>query len=134
MVDDLVFVHRGRPQEHEKVVPLLRADLRGDGGLTGVMKCAHAAEGFGTDVEIHGCGPAERHCMAAIRNTNYYEMGLLHPQVPPMRPPVYADGYRDAIDAIDKSGCVQPPDGPGLGVTYDWDFIERHKTDVSVWQ
>jgi len=112
----------------------LRADLRGDGGITGVMKIAHAAEGFGTDVEIHGCGPAERHCMAAIRNTNYYEMGLLHPQVPPMRPPVYADGYRDAIDAIDKSGCVQPPDGPGLGVTYDWDFIERHKTDVSVWE
>ena len=46
----------------------------------------------------------------------------------------YRRRYRDAIDAIDKSGCVQPPDGPGLGVTYDWDFIERHKTGVSVWE
>ena len=112
----------------------LRADLRGDGGITGAMKIAHAAEGFGLDVEIHGCGPAERHCMAAIRNTNYYEMGLLHPKIGPMRPPVYADGYRDQIDAIDESGCVQPPDGPGLGVVYDWDYIERHKTGVKVWE
>ena len=60
----------------------LRADLGKDGGITGVMKIAHVPEGFGLDAEIHGCGPAERHCMAAIRNTNYYEMGLLHPKIP----------------------------------------------------
>lgn len=112
----------------------VRADLQLDGGITGVMKIAHVAEGFGLDVEIHGCGPPHRHCMAAIRNTNYYEMGLLHPQVPPMRPPIYADGYRDEIDAVDQNGCVQPPDGPGLGVEYDWDFIEKHKTGTAVWE
>src|SRR5689334_15714260 len=44
----------------------LRVDPAYDMGITGVMKTAHAAEGFGIDVEIHGCGPAYRHCMAAI--------------------------------------------------------------------
>ena len=38
------------------------------------------AEGFGLDCEIHAPGPAPRHCMASIRNTNYYELGLLHPK------------------------------------------------------
>jgi L-alanine-DL-glutamate epimerase-like enolase superfamily enzyme len=51
-----------------------------DGGITGVMKIAHAAEGFGLDVELHVTGPDRRHLMAAMRNTNYYEMGLLHPK------------------------------------------------------
>jgi L-alanine-DL-glutamate epimerase-like enolase superfamily enzyme len=111
----------------------VRTDLGFDGGITGVMKIAHVAEGFGLDVEIHGSGPAHRHCMARIRNTNYYEMGLLHPKIEPMRPPVCADGYRDAIDAVDSNGCVQPPDGPGLGVTYDWAYTKEHETGVAVW-
>src|SRR5262245_55661350 len=40
----------------------LRGDLGYD-GITGVMKLAHAAEGLGIDIEIHGPGPAARHCM-----------------------------------------------------------------------
>ena len=39
----------------------VRADAYYDGGITGVMKIAHAAEGFGLDVEIHAPGPAHRH-------------------------------------------------------------------------
>ena len=44
------------------------------------MKVAHACEGLGVDIEFHGPGPAVRQCMAAVRNSNYYEMGLLHPK------------------------------------------------------
>jgi len=51
-----------------------------------------------------------------------------------MRPPVYADGYQDQLESVDKYGCVPPPDGPGLGVQYDWDFIEWHRTGVQVWE
>ena len=58
----------------------VRADVDYDGGITGLMKLAHAAEGFGLDCEIHAPGPAQRHCMAALRNTNYYELGLVHPK------------------------------------------------------
>ena len=65
---------------------------------------------------------------AAIRNTNYYEMGLLHPKCATWPVAVYADGYRDAIDAVDENGCVDVPEGPGLGVTYDWDYMEKHRT------
>ena len=106
----------------------VRADPDYDGGVTGTMKIAHASEGFGLDVELHAAGPVRRHLMAAIRNTNYYEMGLLHPKVAPFHSPPYRDGYSDGIDSIDNDGCVDVPDGPGLGVEYDWDFITRNRT------
>jgi len=105
----------------------VRGDVHYD-GITGVMKLAHAAEGLGMDIEFHGAGPAQRHCMAAIRNTNYYEMGLVHPQAPCSHIPAYRD-YRDGLDAIDEKGCVYPPEGPGLGVELDWDFIMRNRVD-----
>jgi hypothetical protein len=47
---------------------------------------------------------------------------------------LYKDGYRDGIDAIDEHGCVDVPDGPGLGVEYDWDFILAHRTDGAVYK
>ena len=110
----------------------LRGDLAYDGGITGTMKLAHAAEGLGIDVEIHGAGAAERHCMAAMRNSNYYEMGLVHPKVPCRGLSIFKSDYRDGLDAIDKDGCVTVPEGPGLGVEYDWDFIIKHRTNFTV--
>ena len=106
---------------------LLRADPEYDLGITGAMKIAHLAEALGLDVEVHACGPAHRHCMAAIRNTNYYEVALVGPKCSNPLPEVYADGYSDQLGCIDADGCVPVPDGPGLGVQYDWDFIERHR-------
>jgi L-alanine-DL-glutamate epimerase-like enolase superfamily enzyme len=104
----------------------VRADADYDGGITGVMKIAHAAEGIGMDVELHIVGPAHRHCMASIRNSNYYEMGLVHPKLGNFIPPVYKDDYRDELDSIDPNGCVNVPAGNGLGVVYDWDFINKN--------
>lgn len=103
----------------------LRADVTLDGGITGAMKIARTAEALGTDIEFHLPGPAERHCIAATQNTNYYELGLLHPEAnkPHLEPPVYADGYTDAVDSTDD-GTFSVPDGAGLGVTYDWSYIE----------
>jgi len=106
----------------------LRADPEYDGGITGAMKLAHAAEGFGADVEIHSPGPAQRHCMAAIRNSNYYEMALVHPNCANTAPPIYEEGYDDQLDTIDDKGTVPVPDGPGLGVEYDWSYIAEQKT------
>ena len=105
----------------------LRGDLGYD-GITGVIKLAHAAEGLGLDIEMHGPGPAQRHVMTSIRNTNYYEMGLVHPKSPGTFSEIYTD-YRDALDAIDDKGCVYAPEGPGLGVTLDWDYINAHRTN-----
>ena len=29
---------------------------------------------------------------------------------------------------VGKDGCVPVPTGPGLGVTYDWDYIEKYSS------
>jgi L-alanine-DL-glutamate epimerase-like enolase superfamily enzyme len=106
----------------------LRADPEYDGGITGAMKRARVAEGFGLDVEFHAPGPAQRHCLAATRNANYYELALVHPDCPTTQPPVYEGGYADRLDTVDDDGTVSVPDGPGLGVDYDWDYVEAHRT------
>lgn len=113
---------------------LLRADPELDMGITGVMKTAHAAEALGLDLEVHAAGPAQRHCMAAIRNTNYYELGLLDPELGnPVMPPVYAGDYVEDLTAVDAAdGCVSVPDGPGLGVEYDWEWITAHAVATHV--
>ena len=112
----------------------VRADPEYDLGITGTMKIAHLAESFGLDVEVHASGPAHRHCMAAIRNSNFYEVALVGPRCANAMPPVYKCGYSDELDAVGADGCFPVPDGPGLGVDYDWDFIDRHHTRVHVYE
>jgi L-alanine-DL-glutamate epimerase-like enolase superfamily enzyme len=29
-----------------------------------------------------------------------------------------------------KDGYVQAPTGPGLGIEYDWDFIDKHTVEI----
>ncbi|MDA1257495.1 MAG: mandelate racemase [Chloroflexi bacterium] len=111
----------------------VRGDPDYDGGITGLMKLAHATEGLGLDLEVHVAGPDRRQTMAAMRNSNFYEMGLLHPKHPGMKPPVYQGGYVDNLTAIDENGKVSVPDGPGLGVPLDWDYINAHTTDHAVY-
>ncbi len=110
----------------------MRVNPTYDLGITGAMKAAHAAEGFGLDVEIHAPGPAQRHVMAAVRNANYYELGLIHPIAPSSSAPIYSD-YSDALDAIDEKGHVPVPDGPGLGVSIDEEFLRAHLQSTEVY-
>ncbi|MBV9169348.1 MAG: mandelate racemase [Chloroflexi bacterium] len=112
----------------------VRADADYDGGITGLMKIAHSAEGFGLDVEIHAPGPAHRHCMAAVRNTNYYELGLLHPRLKRTKPTVYACDYSDELESVDARGHVPVPTGPGLGAPVDWDWVRANTTDHVVYE
>jgi L-alanine-DL-glutamate epimerase-like enolase superfamily enzyme len=103
-----------------------------DSGITGAVKVAHMAEAMGLDVEVHSGGPAHRHCVAAFRNTNYYELGLVGPKSDTYRPRVYKCDYSDMFDAVDSDGYVPVPIGPGLGVTYDWDRINQNKVEQYV--
>ena len=107
----------------------VRGDVGYD-GVTGVIKLAYACEALGIDLEFHGPGPAQRQCMAAIRNTNYYEMGLLHPKAPASHEPQLYLDYRDELEAIDASGHVPIPQGPGLGVAINWEWVERNRVSV----
>jgi L-alanine-DL-glutamate epimerase-like enolase superfamily enzyme len=113
---------------------MFHIDPEYDMGITGAMKCVHIAEGLGIDVQIHACGPAHRACVAAIRNTHFYELALTGPGMPNLIPPVYTCGYSDQVDAMAADGTFPVPRGPGLGVEYDWEFIERHASAAHVYR
>ena len=66
--------------------------------------------------------------MAAIRNSNYYEVALVHPDAGPHDAQVVQNGYGDELEAIGADGCVSVPEGPGLGAEYDWDYITKNQT------
>jgi L-alanine-DL-glutamate epimerase-like enolase superfamily enzyme len=112
----------------EGAVDMVRADAHLDGGITSVMKIANLVEAFGLDVELHLGGPAHLHCLSAIRNTNYFERGLLHPEIEWMT----AQGFEEPVDVVDDDGMVAIPQGPGLGVDIDWDLVEERQTDHTV--
>ena len=115
-----------------KATDYIRGDP-GPDGITATMKVAHVAEGLGLDIEMHASGPAMRHCMAAVRNSNYYEIVWVHPELTCTHPPIYSEVcYQDSLYSIDSDGCVGVPDGPGMGVEYDWDWIEAHEVGVKV--
>ncbi len=107
---------------------MIHADPEYDMGITGVMKIAHLSEAFGLDLQVHACGPAHRAVGSALRNTHLYELALMAPGMANMVPPVYQCGYSDQPEAVGADGCVPVPDGPGLGVTYDWEFITANTT------
>jgi L-alanine-DL-glutamate epimerase-like enolase superfamily enzyme len=108
---------------------VIHADPEYDMGITGAMKIAHFCEALGLDVQYHACGPAHRAVMAATPNTHFYELALVGPGMPNVVPPVYTCGYSDQAEDVGADGCVPVPQGPGLGVTYDWDFIARQRSN-----
>ena len=55
------------------------------------------------------------HCAAAIRNNEFFE--VLVPEE------LFAIGLKDPIDVRD--GHTHLPQGPGLGIALDWDFIDN---------
>ncbi len=108
---------------------MIHADPEYDMGITGAMKIMAFCQALGLDLQYHACGPAHRAVMAATPNTHFYEMALIGPDMPNTVPPVYVCGYSDQPDAVAKDGTVGVPDGPGLGVRYDWGFIEKHRQE-----
>ena len=71
--------------------------------------------------------------MAASRNSNFYEVNLVHPQCKnPWSLPIYLDGYSDQIDCVDKDGNVNVPNNSGLGVIYDWDYINKNSLETII--
>ena len=109
---------------------IMHVDPELDGGITGTMKLAHFCDAIGMEVQLHTAGPMHRHCMSAIPNTLFYELGLVNPDTSQncLQPPIYADGYGDGLDDVGADGCVAVPTGSGLGVEYDWDKINAWET------
>lgn len=85
-----------------------------------MMKTAHLAESFGVRCELHTTiyHPLEvvnLHCNCAISNSEFFE--LLYPLS------AMEFGMKNKL-TIDSEGYAHPPTGPGIGVEFDWDFID----------
>lgn len=104
---------------------ILRAGVTGTGGIGPTMKVANLAESFGMDCEVHGNGAANLAVCGAIRNSRWYERGLLHPHLDYDEVPAYLNRL---IDPMDDEGFVHLPQGPGLGEDINWDYIRAHTT------
>ena len=108
-------------------VDAIRANARH--GTTGMLKLAHLAEMHDARIEFNGPGGlfglVHAHLVCAIRNTSYYEyfpngsrdeagkdiLGLQNPPVP-------------------EEGHIAPPDGPGWGAEWDWDYFNKKRVAV----
>jgi len=101
----------------------LRANARL--GTTSLMKLAHLCELHRTTVELNGPGGlfglVHAHLVCAIPSTSYYEyfpngsrdkrgkeIGLTNPPVP-------------------LNGYITPPDTPGWGADWDWDYFKKKR-------
>ena len=113
---------------------MIHADPEYDMGITGVMKIAHFCEALGLDLQLHAVGPAHRICLSAMRNSLMYEMALIGPDMPNIVAPVYTCGYSDQPSGLPADGYVSVPDGVGLGVSYDWDYIDAHQSQHIVFE
>jgi len=108
------------------VVDIVRTDVSWKGGITPVMKTAHLAESFGVYCELHtaiyhALEILNLHCCCAISNCEFFE--LLYPLS-------YVDfGIENEIH-IDDDGYAHPPQAPGHGVEFDWDFIDNCTVEV----
>jgi len=102
---------------------ILRAGVPGVGGITPTLKVAHLAESFGMQCEVHGNGAANLAVCAAIKNTRWYERGLLHPFLEYDEVPAYLHTLADPMDA---DGYVHLSQLPGLGEDINFAYIEAH--------
>jgi L-alanine-DL-glutamate epimerase-like enolase superfamily enzyme len=95
----------------------LRANARN--GTTQVLKMAHFAEGFGTNIELNGQGGLfgliHAHLGCCLDNTDYYEYFYLK-----------GDGNRTQGESwgllngsLIEDGHIVPPDSPGWGAEWD---------------
>lgn len=99
------------------------------GGITGCMKLIALCQAYGLKCEIYGAGWPHVHLVAAMPESTceYYERGLLHPGQD------YEKRYpymKSICDPLDSEGNVIVPQLPGLGLDFDWDYINARRVDA----
>ena len=126
--------------EHVKGGPFARAEwllqgacdmLRVDmsyGGITGCWKVINLCQLYGVQCELHGVGAPHVHLAAATPEATcrYYERGLLRAGLDYESPPPH---LKQITDPIDDEGHVHVSQEPGLGIAYNWDYINDNLID-----
>jgi L-alanine-DL-glutamate epimerase-like enolase superfamily enzyme len=110
-------------------VDICRTGIYDVGGITPVLKTVGLCESFGVPLELHGGGAGHLQILGAMGIPGeYYERGLLHPEVEYDPQPPWLDA---PIDPMDGEGRVQIPQRPGLGYDVDWDYVDDHRVDAT---
>jgi L-alanine-DL-glutamate epimerase-like enolase superfamily enzyme len=105
----------------QRAADIVRADVSWKDGITGTLKIAHLAEGFGLNCEIHTTtmnymDMVNLHVGCAIKNTQYFEYF------------VPEEDYRLPMKGslpIDREGYISVSDSIGVGAELDWELIQR---------
>jgi L-alanine-DL-glutamate epimerase-like enolase superfamily enzyme len=105
-----------------RAVDIVRACVGFKGGIGQVKKTAALAEAFGMKLEVHTNGnpvldAANLAVAASIKNTTFFE------QLVPEH--LFNFGVEKFI-TIDRQGFAHVPEGPGLGMKIDWEFVRRY--------
>ena len=104
-----------------------RAGSEVTGGITSLMKSVHLYESFGMSLELHGNTIGNIHVLGAMPIAGkYYERGLLHPMIDYDKPKPW---FTEIYDPMDSDGFIHMPTEPGLGLHFDFDYIENNKVD-----
>ncbi|MFB6140936.1 MAG: enolase C-terminal domain-like protein [Halosimplex sp.] len=97
------------------------------GGITGAMKTVHLCEAFEMTCEAHGGSAPNLHVMGAMSIPGRYcERGLLHPDYDYDWTPPHLDS---PTDPLNDDGTVTVPQDPGLGIDWDWEYIDDNRVD-----
>lgn len=109
----------------QQAVDIVRASVPWRGGITDMIKIARLAEAFGVNCEITSVGVmngfVHAHVIGAIRNCTFFEgwsLGSLGGEPYITNPRLIEEGH------------VNVPDGPGLGVEYDWGAVDNATAEV----
>lgn len=106
---------------NQRATDIVRADVSWKDGVTGTMKIAHLAEGFGLNCEIHTTtmnymDMANLQVSCAINNCKYFEYF------------VPEDSYQLPMKGLlpIRDGRIHIPEGKsGIGADLDWDLIDN---------
>lgn len=95
------------------------------GGIGACRKAIAIYEGFGIPCEINvgSFGNIQVLGSTTDETCEYYECGLLGPNENYDVIPPYLKGARDPMD---EKCYIQLPQGPGLGIEYNWDYINEN--------
>lgn len=115
-------VHAAAQFLRADALDLVLCDVYWKAGITGMLKTAALAEAWGVRVASHHAASplmnvANLHVLCGATNATMVE--VLVPEAG------YEHGLRQHLRP-DAHGFLAPPEGPGLGVELDRDFIARH--------
>ena len=111
----------------QRACDMVRIDVN-YGGITGCWKLINVCQLYGAQCELHYVGAPHLHLAAAAPQATcrYYERGLLRAEIDYEWVPPHLTALADPMD---DEGFVHVSQEPGLGIAYDWDYIEANRVD-----